>query len=68
MSREEDPLLWVDDRYQKVKLQIECVRSGHVGGETIKNICMKMKFISQRNIALLCYSSIMAAANTLYRK
>ena len=25
-----------------------------------------MKFISQRNIALLCYSSNMAAANTLY--
>ena len=27
---------------------------------------MKMKFISQRNIVSLCYSSNMAAANTLY--
>ena len=26
-----------------------------------------MKFISQRNIALLCYSSNMVAANTLYK-
>ena len=27
---------------------------------------MKMKFISQRNIVLLCYSPNMAAANILY--
>ena len=32
----------------------------------MKNTCMKMKFISQRNIVLLCYSSNMAAANALY--
>ena len=32
----------------------------------MKNICMKMKFISQRHIVLLFYSSNMAAANTLY--
>ena len=32
---------------------------------TITNICMKMKFISERNMVLLCYSSNMAAVSTL---
>ena len=34
---------------------------------TITNICMKMKFISERNMVLLCYSSNMAAVSTLYK-
>ena len=32
----------------------------------MKSICVKMKFISQRNMVLLCYASNMAAANILY--
>ena len=43
-----------------------CSRRPYWRSKTIKHICMKMKFISQRNIVLLCYSSNMAAANTLY--
>ena len=50
------------------KWPIENVHGGHVEGAkpTIKDICIKMKFISQRKIILLFRSSNMAAVNKLY--
>ena len=49
-------------RSYRVCSQRPCWRS-----KTRKNIYMKMKFISLRDIVLLCYSSNMAAANILYK-
>ena len=43
---------------ERVCAQRPCWRS-----KEIKNICLKMKFISQMNIVLLCYSCVMAAMN-----
>ena len=48
-------------QYYRVYSQRPCWRS-----KTIKNICMKIRFNSQRNIVLLCYLSNMAAMNILY--